>query len=51
MGQVPQVMFSTAKVAVCGGAARATPAAISILASDKEPRVERRMTFSPLSDQ
>src|SRR6266403_3501315 len=43
MGQVPQVIFSTARVAVCGGAANATSAATSMPNSDKDTRVTRRI--------
>src|SRR5580700_6739494 len=44
IGHVPQFIFSTARVAVCGGAARAVPAAIRA-ARDTKRRVKRRMTI------
>ena len=40
IGQVPQVIFSTAKVAVCGGAAKA-PAASNTPTIGKELKVKR----------
>src|ERR1700694_3731723 len=43
MGQVPQVIFSTAKVAVCGGAAKATPATSNMLNSGTDTGVKRRI--------
>ena len=46
IGQVPQVIFSTANVVVCGGAPRAVLAAIRT-DRDTEPRLKRRMTILP----
>jgi hypothetical protein len=46
IGQVPQVIFSTVNVAVCGGAAKVTPAASNVHNSGRETRVDRRMVFS-----
>jgi hypothetical protein len=43
IGQVPQVIFSTAKVAVCGGAAKTTLAVSSMQSTGNELGVKRRM--------
>ena len=39
-GQVPQVIFSTARVAVCGGAAKAEPARNNSESNDSELKIE-----------
>src|SRR5882757_5377131 len=46
MGQVPQVIFSTAKVAVWGGAAKAAPAASDIPSAHNELTIKLRIVIS-----